>query len=66
MRKLYSFEILNCLRLLTAVVTRVEDEEISALIYPLIQVLESYSRLTASSDFIPLKLHISDMLLSIT
>lgn len=34
--KLYSNQVLNCFRLFTAVVSRVNSEEISALVYPLI------------------------------
>lgn len=54
------------MRLLTAVVTRIESQEISAMVYPLVQVLEAYARLNCASEFIPLRLHVSEMFIEIT
>lgn len=34
--------------------------------YPLVQVLEAYSRLNLATEFIPLRLHIVDLLLEVT
>lgn len=66
MRKLYSFEILNCLRLLTAVITRIDSEELSSLVYPLVQVLEAYAKLQPATEFMPLRLHLVDLLIEIS
>lgn len=38
-KKLYSFQILNCLKLLSSIITRVDHPSISPLIYPLVQTL---------------------------
>lgn len=54
------------MRLLTAVITRIDSEELSSLVYPLVQVLESYARLNLAVEFIPLRLHVVDLLLEIS
>jgi hypothetical protein len=48
------------------VITRIDSEELSSLVYPIVQVLESYARLNLATEFIPLRLHIVDMLLEVT
>ncbi len=63
--KLYSNQILNCFRLLTAVVSRVNSEEMTSLIYPLIELTVSYEKITQANEFVPLKLHILTNLLTI-
>lgn len=63
--KLYSNQILNCFRLFTAVVSRVNSEEISALIYPLIELTVAYEKVSQANEFVPLKLHLLTNLLTI-
>lgn len=65
-KKLYSFQILNCLKLLSSIITRVDHESISPLIYPLVQTLEVYSKLDLSTEYLPLRLHILSFLQEIS
>lgn len=63
--KLYSNQILNCFKLLTAVVSRVNSEEITSLIYPLIELTVAYEKISQANEFLPLKLHLLTNLLTI-
>ena len=65
-KKLYSFQILNCLKLLSSLITRVDHPSLSPLIYPLVQTLEVYSKLDLSTTFMPLRLHVLSFLQEIS
>jgi hypothetical protein len=63
--KLYSNQILNCFKLLTAVVSRVNSEEMTSLIYPLIELTVAYEKITQANEFLPLKMHLLTNMLTI-
>lgn len=63
--KLYSNQIINCFKLFTAVVARVNSEELTSLIYPLIQLMIAYEKVSQATEFVPLKLHLLTNLLTI-
>ncbi len=63
--KLYSFQILNTIRFFVGVATKIASEELSALLYPLIELISAYFKLSESPEFVPLKLHLLGFLLDI-
>lgn len=63
--KLFSNQILNCFKLFTALVSRVDSEELTALIYPLCELLAAYERVSENAEYIPLKLHLLECELTI-
>lgn len=63
--KLYSNQLLNCFRLFTATVSRVNSEELTSLIYPLIELTVAYEKVSQANEFVPLKLHLITNLLTI-
>lgn len=58
--KLYSQQMLQILRLLVHAVGK-SGEELSALIYPLSELLNAYEHISESPEYIPLKLHVTRM-----
>lgn len=56
--KLFSNQILNAFKLFAALVSRVDAEELTALIYPLCELMAAYERVSESAEYIPLKLHL--------
>ena len=56
--KLYSNQILNCFKLFTAVVSRVNSEELTSLIYPLIELTVAYEKISQANEFLLLKLYL--------
>lgn len=64
--KLFSNQILNSFKLFTALVTRVNSEELTALIYPLCELLAAYERVSENPEYIPLKLHLLECELTIS
>lgn len=63
--KLYSTQMLNTLKLLVASITRVHSEELSALIYPLIEILSIYEKISDAVEYTPLKLHLLEYMLTV-
>ena len=63
--KLFSNQILNCFKLFTAIVSRIESEDLTALIYPLCEMFAAYERATESAEYVPLKLHLLEYELTI-
>jgi hypothetical protein len=57
-KKLYSYQILSCFKLVTDVITKVEGEVFGGIVYPLCEMFAAYERLTESQEYIPLKLHL--------
>jgi hypothetical protein len=55
--KLYSQQMLQVLRLMGRAVGQA-GEEVSALVYPLCQLLSAYESLSEANEYLPLKLHI--------
>ena len=47
--KLFSNQILNSIKLFTAVISRVDAEGLTALVYPLCELIVGYERISESS-----------------
>lgn len=62
---MYSNQVLNCFKLFTAVVSRINSEELTSLIYPLIELTVAYEKISQANEFVPLKLHLITHLLTI-
>jgi hypothetical protein len=55
--KLYSQQMLQIFRLLVQVLGK-SGEELSALIYPLSELINAYEHISESPEYLPLKLHL--------
>jgi hypothetical protein len=61
-RKLYCFGVLGCLKAIGRVLERCHRAPLAGLVYPFVQIVEAYHSVCPSSNYIPLALHLAEIL----